>query len=126
MESGQQNYSRKGGRPKKVIKRDQQLAVMCTMVERFVIVSKAEKLQIPVSNYLREMGLKGQVNLKQKAIPKEILLISGTLNHVAANLNQIAKKRNQHEELNALERAQLQSLRTELNSIAAILKEHYK
>jgi hypothetical protein len=126
MESGQQNYSRKGGRPKKIIKRDQQLAVMCTVVERFVIVSKAEKLQISLSQFLREMGLKGQVNLNRKSIPKEILLLSGTLNHVAANLNQIAKKRNQGEELNALERAQLQSLRTELSTIAVTLKEHYK
>ena len=125
MESGQKQYSRKGGRPKKIIKRDEQLAVMCTLVERIVIVSKARKLQISVSEFLRELGLKGQVNLNRKAIPKEILLISGTLNHVAANLNQIAKKRNQHEELNALERAQLQSLKTELSTLAATLKEHY-
>ncbi len=33
--------------------------------------------------------------------------MTGTFNHIAANLNQIAKKRNSGEELNALERASL-------------------
>ena len=99
---------------------------MCTVVGRSGICQRQKSLQISVSQFLREMGLKGQVNLNRKSIPKEILLLSGTLNHVAANLNQIAKKRNQGEELNALERAQVQSLRTELSTIAVTLKEHYK
>lgn len=45
---------------------------------------------------------------------------------MAANLNQIAKIRNQPEELNALERAQLQQLRTELAILAADIKKHFQ
>ena len=45
-----------------------------------------------------------------KTIPKEVLMLSGALNHVGALLNQVAKKRNSNDELNALERADLKLL----------------
>jgi hypothetical protein len=53
------------------------------------------------------MGLTGKIDRREKALPKEVLELTGTLNHMAANLNQIAKKRNGVEELNALDRATL-------------------
>lgn len=59
-------------------------------------------------------------------LPKEILQFTGTLNHLAANLNQIAKKRNQLDELNALERAQLQQLSTMVKQLAMDIKNHLK
>jgi hypothetical protein len=126
VEEKQNTNYRKGGRPRKPDKRDQQLAVMCTPSERREIESKAENLCISVSHYLREAGLRTEVVMHIRQLPKEILLLTGTLNHAAANLNQIARKRNQNDELNALERAQLQSLRTELSRIATTIKQYFK
>jgi hypothetical protein len=48
--------------------------------------------------------------------------MTGTINHMAANLNQIAKKRNSGEELNALERANLKVLSGELKGTAVQIK----
>jgi hypothetical protein len=107
METTIEIKKNKGGRPPKTIRMDQQLAVMCTINERKEIELKAETANVSVSEFLRTTALKGQVDRKIKTLPKEILLFTATLNHLAANMNQIAKKRNQNDELNALERAEL-------------------
>ncbi|NCI49786.1 mobilization protein [Sediminibacterium roseum] len=100
----------KGGRPRKEIKKDQFLGVKCSLVERKVIENKARQVGVSVSEYLRKLGLSGKIDMKLKIVSKEILLFTATLNHLAANLNQIAKKRNSNDQLNALERAQLEQL----------------
>ena len=46
------------------------------------------------------------------------------LNHIAANLNQIAKKRNSSEQLDAIERAGLELQSKELKTIAANIKNY--
>ena len=46
-----------------------------------------------------------------------MLELKGMLNHVAANLNQIARKRNRNEELNAMERALLNQQGRELKGL---------
>lgn len=112
----------KGGRPKKENKRNQQLAVMCTIAERKIIEDKAKHGNISISQFLRELALQGQVDRKIKVLPKEVLLFTATLNHLAANLNQLAKKRNQHDELNAIERAGLVVLSTDIKKLAADIK----
>ena len=66
---------------------------------------KAKESNVSVSEYLRKLGLSGKIDMKIKTISKDILQFKGTLNHLAANLNQVAKKRNMNDELNALERA---------------------
>ena len=83
---------------------------MCTLVERTIIEHKAKQANLSISEFLRTLALKGQVDSKQKALPKEVLMLTATLNHVIANMNQIAKKRNGLDELNPLERAGLQHL----------------
>jgi hypothetical protein len=99
----------KGGRPKKAVKRDQLLGVKCTLIERRAIEARARSVQMTISEYLRKIGLTGKIDRSERTIPKELLQQSGTLNHAAANINQIARKRNRGEELNAIERAELQS-----------------
>ena len=94
----------KGGRPKKNIRRDEQLAVMCTIIERKAIEHMAKLANISVSEYLRTIGLNGRVDMKKKTLPKEVLEFKGILNHMAANLNQVAKKRNREESFNVMER----------------------
>jgi hypothetical protein len=99
---------RKGGRPKKAVKRDQLLGVKCTLIERTTIVYKAKSVSLSVSEYLRTMGMTGKIDRLTKVLPKEVLLLSGTLNHLAANMNQIAKKLNSDEFLTSLDRAGLE------------------
>ncbi len=49
-----------------------------------------------------------------KAVPKEALALCRALNHAGALLNQIAKKRNSNDELDALERADLALLQLKI------------
>jgi hypothetical protein len=108
MESGKDYKKHKGGRPRKEVKRDEQLAVMCTLIERTIIEHKAKSVNLSVSEFLRTLALKGQVDSRKKVLPKEVLQGIASVNHIAANVNQIAKKRNSFDELDAIERAELQ------------------
>ena len=114
----------KGGRPKQVVCRNQQLAVMCTLVERKIIEHKAKSFCMSISDFLRTLALKGQVDRKIKVLPKEILLFTATLNHLAANINQVAKKRNGMDELNAIERAELNHLSEQIKQLAKDIKNY--
>ena len=107
----------KGGRPKKAIKKDQLLGVKCSLLERKVIEYKAKESNASVSEYLRKLGLSGKIDMKIKLLSKDILQFKGTLNHLAANLNQVAKKRNMNDELNALERASLEHQSKEIKQL---------
>lgn len=124
MEAQKATTRNKGGRPKKAIKKDQLLAVKCSLVERKVIVSRAKSAGLSVSEYLREIAMTGKIERHDKALPKEVLVHLGTINHVAANINQIAKKRNGFDELNAMERAELKVLAGELKVLAPQIKSY--
>lgn len=121
-----QLIKKKGGRPKKDIKRDQVLHLKCTLLDRKVIQAKAKLANLTVSDYLRQMALAGKIDRRERALPKEVLQLTGTLNHAAANLNQIAKKRNGIDELNALERAGLMVQSGELKRLAEEIKTYFK
>lgn len=116
----------KGGRPKKALKKDQLLQTKCTLVDKKVIQAKAKLVNLTVSEYLRHMGLSGKIDRREKVIPKEVLQLTGTINHVAANLNQIAKKRNGIDELNAFERALLKTQSDELKRLTEEIKNYLK
>ena len=79
-----------------------------------------------VSEYLRLLGLKRQVDRKAKSLPKEVLQIIGTLNHLAANVNQIAYRRNRGDDLNAFQRAEVMVLAGELKVLAKTVKAALK
>ncbi|HVU97325.1 MAG TPA: hypothetical protein VHE34_18980 [Puia sp.] len=114
----------KGGRPKKAVKKDQLLGVKCSLLERRAIEAKARSANLSVSEYLRTMGIDGKIDRPERTLPREVLKITGTLNHLAANINQIAHKRNRHDELNALERATLQHDSTVLRQLAKDIKSY--
>ena len=118
------HIKKRGGRPAKEIKRSKLLGVKCTILEAFIIKGKANKAGLTISEYLRQMGINGKIDSHQKALPKEVLLLCATLNHSAANLNQIAKKRNQNDELNPIERAELQHLSGTLKQTAGEIKKY--
>lgn len=113
----------KGGRPKKVVKRDQLLAIKCTLYERRIIEAKAKKSNLSVSEYLREIGTTTKIDFRNKALPKEVLSLTGMLNHMAANLNQIAKKRNSNIDLSPLERAELKVRSGQVKDLAIQIKK---
>ena len=110
----------KGGRPKVSLKRAVSLTVMCNLIEKKLIQLNARKVNLCASVYLRELGLKGTVKVKLKTLPKEVLQFIGTLNHMAANLNQIARKRNSGEDLNAMDRALINQ---EVRAIQKLVEE---
>jgi hypothetical protein len=122
MEEQDHTKKNKGGRPKKVVKRDQLLAIKCTLYERRIIEAKAKKSNLSVSEYLREIGTTTKIDFRNKALPKEVLSLTGMLNHMAANLNQIAKKRNSNNDLSPLERAELNVLSGQVKNLAVQIK----
>lgn len=75
------------------------MAIKCTLYERKVIEARAKSANLSVSEYLRENGLTGKIDRRDKALPKEVLNLTAALNHMGASLNQIAKKRNGTDEL---------------------------
>lgn len=122
MEEQNDSKKNKGGRPKKVVKRDQLLAIKCTLYERRIIEAKAKRSNLSVSEYLREIGTTTKIDFRNKALPKEVLSLTGMLNHMAANLNQIAKKRNSNNDLSPLERAELKVRSGQVKDLAVQIK----
>ena len=117
-------YHKKGGRPRKAVTKNQQLAVMCTVTERKLIEEKANIANMSKSEYLRTIGLSGKIDMKIKVLPKEVLFFTATLNHVAANMNQIAHKRNCNDELTAIERAELNFLSEQVKQLVNDIKSY--
>jgi RNA polymerase-interacting CarD/CdnL/TRCF family regulator len=97
---------------------------MCTVLEKKVIGINAKNAGMTVSEFLRELGLKTRLQIKVKTLPKEVLQLTGTLNHIAANINQLARKRNSGSDLNVLERALLNQLVRELQGLVAAVKAY--
>jgi hypothetical protein len=122
-ETNNQATRNKGGRPKKAIRQKEFIGVKCTLIEKIMLKQKAKIVGVSLSEYLRQTGLNGQAVSKTKAFPKEILHFTGTLNHLAANLNQVARKRNGIDELNAFERADLNVLSQQLKQLAIEIKK---
>ncbi|MDR3669018.1 MAG: hypothetical protein P4L35_19485 [Ignavibacteriaceae bacterium] len=106
------------------MKKDQLLGMKCTLIERRAIEIKAKSVNLTVSEYIRYMSLTGKIDRPKKVLPKEVLQFTGTLNHLAANMNQVAKKRNGVEELNPIERATLQALTGEIKKLAQNIKTY--
>lgn len=111
---GSNQQKNKGGRPKKIIKKDRFIAFKCTLMECKQIEANAGKFFLPLSEYVRQMALKGAILPKIKTLPGEVLAFTATLNHIAANINQTARKRNGFDELSALERTALSVLAAEI------------
>lgn len=115
---------RKGGRPKKAVKKNQLLGVKCSLLERKAIEARAKSVNLTVSEYLRKMGLTGKIDKSERILPKEVLQMTGTLNHLAANMNQIAYKRNRQDELNPIERAELMYDAAAIRQLAKDIKSY--
>ncbi|MGY4539896.1 hypothetical protein ACVW0P_004337 [Mucilaginibacter sp. UYNi724] len=110
----------KGGRPKVSHKKSEALSVMCNLLEKKIIQANARNAGKTVSVFLRDLGLQSRAVVRVRTLPRSVLQLTGTLNHIAANINQLAKKRNQGSDFNGMERALLNQ---EIRSLQAIVKE---
>lgn len=125
MEEANERIRNKGGRPKKEVTKGQRIPIKCTSYEKMVIKAKAKKAGFTVSEYLLQLGLNGQVDSKVKTLPKEVLALTGTFNHNAANLNQLAKKHNSViNVLTPLDRVDLLTLCKELKDLVTLVKNY--
>lgn len=82
---------KRGGRPPSETKRDQQITVCLTKLEKLALKRRADKAGLNLSDYGRQMVLTGKAQARLS--PEE----NATLNQVAKlgnNLNQIAHKAN--------------------------------
>ena len=104
--------------------RSQQLAVMCTVMERKEIESKARYLQKSVSEFLRLLGLNSPIDIKEKALPKEVLQLTGTLNHLAASIHQLVYKNNQEDDFSTAEKAEFKCLSNQVQELARDIKSY--
>jgi hypothetical protein len=125
METIKKHKNSKGGRPAKEIKRNKTITVHCSAFEQRLLKEKAKEAGISVSEYLREIGLIGKIDRRKIEFPKDALLLKGTLNHIAANLNQIAKKRNSGEDLGVYRRAQLDELCEQLHTLSITIRNYF-
>jgi Bacterial mobilisation protein (MobC) len=116
--------TQKGGRPRVPNKRSEALSVMCTLLEKNLIQINARNSGRSVSVFLRDLGIHGRVERNIKVFPKEVLQMIGALNHIGNNINQIAKKRNKGEDLNAMERALLAQEVRGVNTIVKDIKKY--
>lgn len=115
-----------GGRPKKLNKQDCFIGIKCSSSEKEILQQKAKASDLNLSEFLREAGLKRQAVSHNKTLPKEILLFTATLNHLAANINQIAKQCNTYNQLTPLERLELQMLSVQIKQLAIDIKNYLK
>lgn len=114
--------SNRGGRPRKEVRLDQKFTVMCTLKDRKVIEARAGTARLTVSEYLRKVGLAQKVSKSEKVLPGEVLAFAATLNHLAATLDGIARKRNGPDELDALQRAELHFFSGQFKQLAKEIK----
>lgn len=121
MEPVQQRKS-KGGRPRKLNKRDRQITVMCSYTEQIIIRQKAKAAGVTPSEYLRTTGINGKIDSSKTELVKELLLHKATFNHAAENLNQFTKKLNSTGELSFEERIKYRNISTLLKEAALLIK----
>lgn len=122
MELREKTTRKKGGRPRKAVRKEHVLALKCSLFEKKAIAIKAKSTNLSVSGYLRQMALSGKVDMRVRVLPKEVLIFTARLNHIAANLNQIARKRNGGDELEEPDRANLQAQSRELKELTDLIK----
>jgi hypothetical protein len=125
MQTAENTKRSKGGRPKKAIKQKEFIGIKCSMLEKTYLVTKAKAAGLSLSEFIREGALKGQAVRQIRLIPKEILQFTATLNHLAANINQIAKKCNQNYDLDEAEKASLNTLSTDIKQLAQTIKNQF-
>jgi hypothetical protein len=92
-------------------------------VEKAYIKSCAKKVGKSLSNYVCEQVLQGFPH-KDKSLPPGVLAFQGQLAQVCGSLEVIVRKRLDGDDLNALERAQLNEVRQLLKEFLEHIKQY--
>jgi hypothetical protein len=117
-------FRRPLGRPRKESKKDILLAVMASQSDKGIIEAQARKANLCISVYLREMGIHGAIHVKE--YDRELLKFLANLSNIGSLLNQLAKKRNSSNDLNAIERAELNVLANDIANLIDTIKATIK
>lgn len=94
----------------------------CSREEEKYIRLCAKEKGMSLSRYMRAIAVQG-LKTRDTPLPTEVLVFQGELCQVAGLLEIIAQKRQDGDELNALERAQLKELRNNLVNMSRGLKK---
>jgi SAM-dependent MidA family methyltransferase len=124
--TGEKENKNKGGRPKKAIRKNRTITVKCSSLDKLMIRVNAQTAKMTVSEFLRELGLNRKIDSHIKELPKEVLEMRNRLNQIAANLNQVAKKKNMGEPFNALERAEAAEVCLQVKQTAQSIIDFFK
>ena len=108
----------KGGRPKKVIKREAATGVRFTKSEYFIVKQKASKAGMKITVYVRTMAVEGLVKARPHPVDKAL---EKQLSGMANNINQITKLAHQQGMLSAL--LFFEKLKEELHHILNKLRD---
>jgi hypothetical protein len=95
----------------------------CNKVEHAYVKACAKKAGKTVSDYVRRGAVQGFAG-KDKMLPPEVLAFQGQLAHACGLLEVIVRKRLDGEDLNALERVQLNEARQQLQAFLLHIKDH--
>lgn len=93
------NIKRRGGRPKKSVKKDIVRSIRFSKVEYYIIKQKASRAGIKIPSYIRQMAMRGKVisrlNEEERQFVRQLI-------GMANNLNQLTKKGHQEGLLTAV------------------------
>jgi hypothetical protein len=115
------NSNRKG-RLDKIIKMDTILNLKCSADQAIEIRRKSALYNLPLSVYLRQCALLHKPNIR--TLPNDVIVLQTRIHQACSLLNQLARKKNKNEQLTAIERAELSSIRDELHEIVSIIKNY--
>ena len=88
-----------GGRPKKIVKREKFSGIRFTRSEHFIVKQKALKAGLPLSGYVRQMAIHGNVKTRLNEEERDFVR---QLVGMANNLNQVAKSCHEQGALKAM------------------------
>jgi len=107
----------------KASRRNCSVEVCCTAAEKRYIGIRAREAGFSISVFLREMGLKDSPE-KRRTLPAEVLAFDGQLSQIIGTLEIIARKRLDNEDLDSLQRAELNFRAKELKLLITGIKSY--
>jgi mobilization protein NikA len=99
------------------------VSVWCTQTEKKYIEIQAKKAGLPASEYLRALGMQGRLK-KPPTLPPEVLSFKGCLAHLAGVLEPLTIRRQNGEDLSAIERAEMKVALAEIKKIMNGINNH--
>jgi len=107
----------------KSLRKSTYVMLRCTPAEKRYIKIRARDAGLSVSVFLRDMGLKDSPE-KRKTLPPEALASIGVLSGLIGTLEIIARKRLDNEDLDGLERAELNFRAKEVKMVIKDIKSY--